>query len=457
MSLIISGGTVVTAGGRFQADVRVDGGKITALGRELAESGDTVLDASGKHVLPGGIDVHTHLSMPSMGTVTCDDYYTGHVAAAMGGTTSHIDFCIQPKGSTLRAALDTWHGRARGQAIIDYGFHVAVTDPGPDIYDEIATLPEQGVTSIKLFLAYKNSLQVDDMAMFRCLERARDAGILTLVHAENGDAIEVLMAEAVARGELAPKYHALTRPPELEAEATGRAIALAEVLGAPLYIVHLSCRPALVRVREAQARGARILAETCTQYFFFTKDDLDRPGFEGAKWVCSPPPREVEDQAALWAAVRDGSLSVISTDHCPFRYDTQKSLGKDNFTLIPNGVPGIEERLMVLHQAGVRGGKFDLERFVALTATNPARSFGLEGVKGAVAPGFDADLVLWDLEREHTIRAETNHSAIDYSLYEGMQVVGMPVTTMIRGQTVVEDGRLVAERGSGQFLHRQRI
>ncbi len=457
MSLIISGGTVVTADGRFQADVRVDGGKITALGMDLAQSGDEIIDASGQHVLPGGIDVHTHLSMPSMGTVTCDDYYSGQVAAAMGGTTTHLDFCIQSRGSSLRAALDTWHGRASGQAVIDYGFHMAVTDPQPDVLDEIAGLPDQGVTSIKLFLAYKDTLQVDDMAMFRCLERARDAGVLTLVHAENGDAIEVLMAEAVARGETAPKYHALTRPPELEAEATGRAIALAEVLGAPLYIVHLSCRPALVRVREAQARGARVSAETCTQYFFFTKDDLDRPGFEGAKWVCSPPPREKEDQAALWAAVGDGTLSVISTDHCPFRFDTQKSLGKDNFTLIPNGVPGIEERLMVLHQAGVRGGHFSLERFVALTATNPARHFGLGGVKGSVAPGYDADLALWDLERPHTITAQAQHSAVDYSLYEGMAVRGMPVTVLRRGQPVVDQGRLVAERGSGQFLHRQRI
>ncbi|MBB6015194.1 dihydropyrimidinase [Deinococcus radiopugnans] len=457
MSLIISGGTVVTAEGQFQADVRVDGGQIAAVGRGLAQAGDEVIDADGKHILPGGIDVHTHLSMPSMGTVTCDDYYTGQVAAVMGGTTTHLDFCIQPKGSSLKAALDTWHGRARGQAVIDYGFHVAVTDPLPEVLDEIATLPDQGVTSIKLFLAYKDTLQVDDTALFRCLERARDAGVLTLVHAENGDAIEVLMAEAVARGETAPKYHALTRPPELEAEATGRAVALAEVLGAPLYIVHLSCRPALVRVREAQARGARVTAETCTQYFFFTKDDLDRPGFEGAKWVCSPPPREKEDQQALWAAVADGTLSVISTDHCPFRFDSQKTLGRDDFTLIPNGVPGIEERLMVLHQAGVRGGHFSLERFVALTATNPARSFGLGGVKGSVAPGYDADLALWNLARPHMITAATNHSAVDYSLYEGMAVQGRPVTVLIRGQTVMHEGRLLAERGSGQFLHRQRI
>ena len=457
MSTVLTNGIIVTAAGTFKADIRIDGGKISGIGLDLATSTDDILDVRGKHVLPGGIDVHTHLSMPSFGTVSSDDFYTGHVAAAMGGTTSHIDFCIQPKGSTLDAALQTWHAKAAGKAIIDYGFHVAITDLTDEVLREIGILPDLGVTSIKVFLAYKGAFQVDDATMFRCLEKARDAGMMTMVHAENGDVIDILVKEAVEQGNLDTKYHALTRPPELEGEATGRAAAMAEILGAPLYIVHLTCRPALERVREAQARGARVFAETCTHYFFFTKDDLVRENFEGAKWVCSPPFREIEDQAALWVGVREGSLSAVSTDHCPFRFDTQKVMGRDNFALIPNGVPGIEDRLMVLHHAGVNGGRIDLERFVALTATNPAKMFGLEGVKGNVSVGCDADLVVWDMAREHTITAATSHSAVDYNLYEGMQVTGVPVTTMVRGRVIIDDGRLVADKGTGQFMHRARI
>ena len=455
MSTVIEGGTVVTVEGTYRADVRIDGGVISAVGRDLTGPAYTVIDATGRHVRPGGIDVHTHLSMPSFGTETCDDFYTGHLAAAMGGTTSHIDFCIQPHGASLGTALDLWHAKAAGRALIDYGFHVAVTDPRPHVIDEIATLPDLGVTSIKLFLAYRGTLQVDDSALFSCLERARAAGVLTMVHAENGDAIEHLMAGAIRRGETAPKYHALTRPPQLESEATGRAAAMAEVLGAPLYVVHVSGRGALDRVRDVQSRGAPVTAETCTHYLFFTRDDLDRPGFEGAKWVCSPPFREVADHEALWAALRDGTLSVVSTDHCPFRYDTQKVLGEGDFTKIPNGVPGIEERMMVLHHAGVNGGRITLQQFVSLTATAPARRFGLGGVKGSVTVGADADLVLWDLSRDHTITAAANHGAMDYSLYEGMQVRGMPVTTLRRGEIVVDEGQLVAAPGSGQFMRRR--
>lgn len=456
MSTVITNGTVVTAAETFRADVRIDGGKISAIGLELAKKGDTIIDAAGRHVLPGGVDVHTHLSMPSSGTVTCDDYASGHLAALMGGTTTHLDFCIQPRGSSLASALQSWHAKAEGRALIDYGFHVAITDLTPEVLREIATLPHQGVTSIKLFLAYKDTLQVDDATLFQCLEAARDAGMLTLVHAENGDAIELLVQEAVERGQTAPVYHALTRPPQLEAEATGRAVALAEVLDAPLYVVHLSCQAALERVREAQARGARVWGETCTHYLFFTKADLQREGFEGAKWVCSPPLREVSDQAALWAGLRDRSLSVLSTDHCPFTF-AQKQAGQDSFALIPNGVPGIEDRMMVLHEAGVNGGHFDLSRFVELTATGPARLFGLEGVKGSIAVGYDADIVLWDMQQEHTITAASSHSAAGYTLYEGMKVRGMPVQVLVRGETVADGGQLKAQPGSGRFLMRARV
>ncbi len=457
MSTVIINGTVVTAAETFRADVRIDNGKISAVGLNLAVSGDTIIDAAGKHLLPGGVDVHTHLSMPSSGMVTCDDYASGHLAAVMGGTTTHLDFCIQPKGSSLADALKTWHAKAEGKALIDYGFHVAITDLTPEVLREIATLPGQGVTSIKLFLAYKDTLQVDDATLFRCLEQARNAGMMTMVHAENGDAIEILVQQAVERGQTRPIHHALTRPPQLEAEATGRAVAMAEVLNAPLYVVHITCKAALDRVRDAHAKGARVWGETCTHYLFFTKNDLDRPEFEGAKWVCSPPLREPEDQAALWAGLADHSLSVLSTDHCPYTFATQKMVGRDNFALIPNGVPGIEERMMMLHGAGVGGGHFKLERFVDLTATTPARLFGLAGVKGSIAVGCDADIVLWDMAEEHTFTAATNHSAIDYTLYEGMKVIGAPVLSMVRGEIVVDHGQLKVQHGSGRFLTRATV
>ncbi|MDQ2742456.1 MAG: dihydropyrimidinase [Chloroflexota bacterium] len=456
MTTLIKNGTVVTSGGTYSADVLIEGEKIAAIGQSL-EAGDAeIIDARGKHVLPGGIDVHTHLDMPFGGTMSSDDFASGQVAAAFGGTTTHLDFVIQPRGASLAQALDLWHGKARDKAAIDYGFHVAITDLTESILDEIATLPEHGVSSIKLFLAYKGTLQVDDTTLFRALGRARDAGVMTMVHAENGDAIEVLVREAVAAGNLAPIHHALTRPPQLEGEATGRAIAMAEVQDAPLYIVHLTCEDALVRVQEARQRGAPVWAETCTQYLFFTKDDLDREGFEGAKYVCSPPFREGKDQELLWAALRDDDLSVVSTDHCPFYYSSQKTLGRDDFSQIPNGIPGIEDRMMVLHEAGVNGGRFDLERFVALTATNPAKLFGLAGRKGSIAPGFDADLAIWDMNVERTIGL-TNHSAVDYNLYEGMTVHGVPETVLVRGRVIVDGDRFLGRSGYGQYLRRERV
>jgi dihydropyrimidinase len=454
MKTLIKDGTVVTATGTFPGDVLIDGETIAAIGRDLDADSAEVIDARGKHVLPGGIDVHTHLDMPFGGTMSSDDFETGHVAAAFGGTTTHLDFVIQPHGASLAEALDLWHGKARHKAGIDYGFHVAITDLTESVLDEIGTLPDKGVSSIKLFMAYKGALQVDDTTLFRALGRARDAGVLTMVHAENGDAIDVLVREAIAAGNLAPMYHALTRPPQLEGEATGRAVAMAEVLNAPLYVVHLTCEDALVRVQEARHRGSPIWAETCTQYLFFTKGDLDRDDFEGAKWVCSPPFREKKDQELLWAALRDDDLSVVSTDHCPFYYETQKTLGRDDFSKIPNGIPGIEDRLVVLHEAGVNGARFDLERFVALTATNPARLFGLEGRKGSIAPGYDADIAIWNMEAEQTI-GRTNHSAIDYNLYEGMRVRGVPETVMVRGRVIVHADRYLGQPGYGQFLPRR--
>lgn len=460
MKTIIQNGTVVTAAESYRADVLIDGESIVAVGRDLPADGARVLDAAGKHVLPGGIDVHTHLDMPLGDITSSDDFTTGQIAAAFGGTTTHLDFANQVKGASLAETLDVWHQKARSRAVIDYGFHITITDPNEAVLDEIAAMPAQGVTTVKLLMAYKGRLQVDDTALFRILGRARDAGMLTMVHAENGDAIDVLIREAIAVGNRSPKYHALTRPPQLEGEATGRAIAMAEVLDAPLYIVHLTCEDSLVRVQEARQRGRhggrplRVWAETCPQYLFCTRADLDRDGFEGAKYVCSPPFREPADQAALWTALRDGDLSVVSTDHCPFYFASQKTLGRDDFSKIPNGCPGIEDRMIVLHQGGVNDKRFDLERFVALTATNPARLFGLSGRKGSIAPGYDADLAIWNMDRERTIEARSSHSEVDYNLYEGMTVRGIPETVMVRGRVVVEVNRFLGEPGFGQYLHR---
>ncbi len=463
MRTLITGGTVVTAGDTYDADVLIEDDKIVSVGHGL--SGDTTIDASGKLVIPGGIDVHTHLDMPFGGTVASDDFFTGHRAAAFGGTTTHIDFAIQPKGATLRETLDMWHAKANGKAAVDYGFHLAITDLPDSVMDEIQQAPEWGVTSLKLFMAYKGSLMVDDATLFRAMDQAARHGLLVMVHAENGDAIDILVRQALEAGNTDPKYHALTRPAELEAEATNRAIRLAEVAGAPLYVVHVTNAGAVEAIRLARARGkGRIFGETCTQYFFFTKDDLARPGFEGAKWVCSPPFREKSDQEALWKAVGINDLQVISTDHCDFWYEggkdgrnAGKELGKGDFSKIPNGVPGIEDRMMVLYSEGVRSGKFSLNRWVELCCTNPAKLFGLYPQKGVIAPGADADVVVWDLEATHTISAETSHQNTDYNLYEGMKVTGMPVVVLSRGTVVVDHGEWKGAAGAGKFLHRNRF
>jgi dihydropyrimidinase len=460
MRLLIKNGTVVTASDTYQADVLIEDEKIAAVGHDL--SADTVIDAAGKYVIPGGIDVHTHLNMPFGGTFSSDDFFTGHRAAAFGGTTTHIDFAIQSKGTTLRQTLDTWLAKADGKAVIDYGFHIAITDLPDSIMEEIPQCVEWGVTSLKLFMAYKGALMVDDATLFRAMQQAAANGLLICVHAENGDAIDILINQALAAGNTAPIHHALTRPPELEAEATYRAIRLAEVAGAPLYVVHLTNAGALEAVRLARGRGASIYAETCVQYFFFTKDDLDRPGFEGAKWVCSPPYREKHDQAALWQGVADNSLQVVSTDHCPFWFEggkdgrpAGKELGRESFAKIPNGCPGIEDRMLVLYTQGVRGGHFSLNRWVELCCTNPAKLFGMYPQKGVIAPGSDADIVVWDPEATYTISAATQHHATDYNLYEGMQVTGKPAVVLSRGRVLVEGDAWKGEPGTGRFVRRK--
>ena len=462
MHTVIKGGTVVTASDTFVADVLIAGEQIVAVGQDLA--GDRVIEAAGSYVIPGGIDVHTHLDMPFGGTVSSDDFFTGHRAAAFGGTTMHIDFAIQPRGATLRETLDLWQAKATGKAVLDYGFHLAITDLNERVLAELPQTSAYGVPSMKLFLAYKGVLQVDDATLFRAMQQAAQHQLLIMVHAENGDVIDLLVQAAVKAGNLAPKYHALTRPPELEAEATARAIRLAEVAGAPLYIVHLTNAGALEAVRLAHQRGLRdrIFAETCTQYFFFTKDDLDQADDSGAKWVCSPPFRTANDHAALWQGVADQSLQVVSTDHCPFWFAggsdgkvPGKELGRASFAQIPNGCPGIEERLMLLYTHGVRTGRISLNRWVELCATNPAKLFGCYPRKGTVAPGADADLVVWEPNARRTLSAATLHQNTDYTLYEGWEVVGAPRTVLSRGRVLVDDGQWYGEAGTGQFIHRQ--
>jgi dihydropyrimidinase len=458
MSLLIKGGRIVTAADDYVADVFVDGERISLIGADLDVAADRTIDATGKYVLPGCVDPHTHLDMPFGGTVTIDDVESGQISAAFGGTTCHVDFCIQPQGATFAEALAEWRGKADGKQLIDMGYHMAVTDlKNGGTLEELATLPEQGITSYKLFMAYKGALMVDDETLYRTMETAAKTGALVMVHAENGDVVDLLVRDALAAGNTAPLYHALTRPPEAEGEATNRAIQLAHLAGAPLYVVHVTCREAVEPIARARAEGWDVWGETCTQYFFNSLDDIAKPGFEGAKYVYSPPVRDRSNWDVLWNAVRTDALSAISTDHCAFLWDGQKTLGKDDFSKIPNGGPGLEDRLKMIHHFGVREGRITLNRMVELLATNPAKLFGLYPRKGTVTVGSDADLVIFDPDKQMTISASTHHSKADYSLYEGTAVRGAPEIVLLRGNVLVENDELVASPGIGQFVARARF
>jgi dihydropyrimidinase len=396
--------------------------------------------------------------MPFGGTTTIDDVQSGQTAAAFGGTTCHVDFCIQPQGSTFAAALDEWRSKASGKQVIDMGYHIAITDLSePERLEELATLPEQGVTSYKLFMAYKGALQVDDETLFKSMEVAAASGALVMVHAENGDAIDVLVKQALAAGNTAPHFHALTRPPETEGEATNRAIQLSHVAGCPLYVVHVSCQESVEPIALARDKGWDVWGETCTQYFFIDQSFLERPDFEGAKYVYTPPPRAKKNQDVLWNAVRTDVLSAISTDHCSFLWDGQKSMGKDDFSKIPNGGPGLENRLHMIHHFGVGEGRITLNRMVELLATNPAKLFGLYPRKGTIAPGSDADLVIFDPTKTKTITVADQRSKSDYNLYEGTAVNGDVETVLVRGSVVVDEGELRVEPGFGQFVARAKF
>jgi dihydropyrimidinase len=458
MSLLIKGGRIVTAADDYVADVFVDDERISLIGEDLDVSADRVIDAVGKYVLPGCVDPHTHLDMPFGGTVTIDDVESGQISAAFGGTTCHVDFIIQPQGATFGAAFDEWRAKANGKQMIDMGYHMAITDlVNGGTLEELASLPEQGITSYKLFMAYKGALMVDDETLYRAMEVAAKSGALVMVHAENGDVVDILVREALEAGNTGPLHHALTRPPEAEGEATNRAIQLAHLAGAPLYVVHVTCREAVEPIARAREAGWDVWGETCTQYFFNSLDDIAKPDFEGAKYVYSPPVRDTSNWDVLWNAIRGDALSVISTDHCAFLWDGQKTLGKDDFSKIPNGGPGLEDRLKMIHHFGVNEGRITLNRMVELLATNPAKLFGLYPRKGTVAVGSDADLVIFDPSRRVTISAATHHSKSDYSLYEGTEVTGAPDVVLLRGNVLVENDELVASPGIGQFVKRARF
>jgi dihydropyrimidinase len=458
MTTLVKNGTVVTAGDRYDADLYIDKGRITLIGQGLNIPADTVVDASGKLVMPGGIDVHTHLDMPFGGTTSADDFESGTVAAAHGGTTTVVDFAIQNFGEGLFPAFEGWSKKAEGKAVIDYAFHMIVRELTDQVSGDMDRLTKhEGVTSFKLFMAYPGVFQVDDATIFRALLKTRENGGLVCMHAENGGVIDTLVKEALRKGQTAPKYHALTRPTRAEGEATGRAIALAEMADVPIYIVHLSCSDALEKIKQARDMGLPAYAETCPQYLFLSYEDYERPGFEGAGYVMSPPLREKWNQVALWKGLAKNDLQVVSTDHCPFCMNEppQKQLGKDDFSKIPNGAPGIETRLMLLWDGGVRTGRIDAHKFVEITSANPARMFGLWPRKGTVAVGSDGDLVIWDPEKEVTLSARTLHMRVDYNPYEGRVIKGAPAVVLSRGEVIVDHGEFKGRPGRGQFVKRQ--
>lgn len=459
MSVLIRGGRIITASEDYFADIFIDGEEIALIADSLDVVADQVIDATGKYVIPGAIDPHTHIELPFGGTTTCDDFTSATVAAAFGGTTSVVDFCFQMPGQSFRSALDTWYEKVdRCKPVIDVGFHMAITD----LYDggtlaDLAKVPDEGVTSYKVFMAYKGAVMVDDETLFKTCRVAAETGAQVMVHAENGDVIDVLVKEAIAAGKTEPKWHAATRPAITEGEATGRAIQIAHLAEAPLYVVHVSCKESIEPIARARQQGWAVMGETCPQYLFIDETMLDQPFAEAAKYIYTPPPRAKENQEPLWDALGSDVLSIVSTDHCPFRIKDQKTLGKDDFSKIPNGGPGIENRMHLLHHFGVNAGRFSMSRLVEMTSTNVAKQFGLYPKKGTVAVGSDADLVLWDPLKEVTISAATHHSNIDYNLYEGTDVTGAPTTVLVRGKVVIDGDSLVAKPGHGQFLKRARF
>ena len=456
MRTLITNGTIVTAEGSTAADVLIDGESIAAIGAGLAATGvtaDETIDAAGKYVIPGGIDVHTHMELPFGGTFAKDTFETGTRAAAFGGTTTVVDFAVQSRGKSLREGLDAWHAKAEGNAVADYGFHMIMSDVNDDTLAEMDGLVAEGVPDFKLFTAYPNVFYSDDGAIFRAMQQTAKNGGLIMMHAENGMAIDVVAEQTVAAGTTDPIGHGLARKAVFEGEATNRVIRLAEAAGVPVYIVHLSASDALAEVRAARDRGTAAFAETCPQYLFLSLDDLGG-GFNGAKFVCSPPLRPKETWDDLWRGLVKDDLQLVSTDHCPFDFHGQKELGVGDFRKIPNGLPGVEDRVDLLHDGGVAAGKISRERWVEIISTAPAKLFGMYPRKGAVAVGSDADLVIYDPNRRHTISATTHHMDVDYSCYEGRSVQGGSDVVLSRGSVIVRNGEFTGRKGAGRFVKR---
>ena len=457
-SILIKNGRVVTAVDDYFADVYIEGETVKQIGKDLAVEADEVIDATGKLVIPGGIDAHTHFDLPFGGTSSNDDFNTGTKAAAHGGTTTCVDFAVQSKGESTLKGLDTWHKKADGVATIDYAFHMIVTDMPDERLGEMDKLAEEGVTSYKLFMAYPGVLYVDDGTLYRAFRRAGENNTRICMHAENGIVIDEIVKAAVNDGKLDPRYHALTRPTRMEAEGVYRSIAIAEVAEVPLYIVHLSCADALEEVKRARVRGVDVIAETCPQYLVLDQSLYFKEGFEGAKWVMTPALREKWNQDVLWKGLEMGHLANVATDHCPFCMKGQKDLGLGDFRKIPNGAPGVENRMSLMYHFGVVEGRLSLNRFVELTSTAAAKTFGMFPKKGTIAVGSDADIVVFDPERKETVSIDnefTHHMNVDYSAYEGFQLQGWSEIVLSRGRVICKNGELVTE-GGGQYIKRAR-
>ncbi|MCL4529481.1 MAG: dihydropyrimidinase [Chloroflexi bacterium] len=464
MSTLVKNGTLVTASETFRADILIEGEKISRIAPDIEPDSAQVIDASGKLVMPGGVDPHTHFDLPMFGTVSSDDHCTGHKAAAFGGTTTVMDF-VSFDLDTLEESVDAWRKKAQ-KAAIDYSFHMNLTKFNDRIAKEIRSLPRMGITTLKVFTAYNGRLRLDDGNIFKALRIAKENGMLVMAHCENGDVIDVLIPEALAAGHTAPEWHALTRPAWGAVETTLRIAAMASEADGVVYIVHMNVGGEVDMLQYARQRGVKVMGETCPQYLFFTIDDLRRP--DGSKWVCSPPMRTARDNTRLWEGLHDGILQTIGTDHCPFFFDGTraiayegkgikiqgKELGKDDFTKIPNGLPGVQDRLPILWTYGVGAGKITANQFVAYNSTNPAKIFGLYPRKGALLPGSDADIVIWDPEKRVKYGVAMSHQRTDYNLYEGWELIGYPAKVFLRGSLIVDGEKWKGKAGDGKFLKR---
>ncbi|MGG2026520.1 dihydropyrimidinase [Gottfriedia sp. S16(2024)] len=456
MKKIIRNGTIVTATDTYKADILIEENKITAIGLNLDCTDAEMIDATDHYIFPGGVDPHTHLDMPFGGTVTKDDFESGTIAAAFGGTTTIIDFCLTNKGEPLQKAIETWHEKSK-KAVIDYSFHLMIGEINDEVLQELPRVIEkEGITSFKVFMAYKNVFQADDATLYRTLLAAKEYGALVMVHAENGDVVDYLINQALAEGKVEPIYHALTRPPEVEGEATGRAATLTGLANSQLYVVHVTCAEAVEKITEARNNGIDIWGETCPQYLVLDQSMLEKPDFEGAKYVWSPPLREKWNQDVLWNALKNGNLQTLGSDQCSFDFNGQKDIGRDDFSKIPNGGPMIEDRVSILFSEGVKKGRISLNQFVDISSTRSAKLFGLYPEKGTIAVGSDADLVIFNPNSKRTISSETHHMAVDYNAFEGMEVTGEPVSVLVRGEFVIKEKQFVGNAGSGQYLKRKK-